>query len=113
MSEKHVTQPPDGAGSVPTGWTVLAKQESIVEMIDTLLDLPAKREFNKTELSNLAGVSRKSVHTHIDVLLHVDLIEEVPGTAPQRYRFNPESDVAQCLMKLDSAVNYAGPNASE
>lgn len=113
MSENQTTQPPNGSGAVPTGWTILAKQDSMVDMIDTLIDLPAKREFNKTELSKLAGVSRKSVHTHIDVLLQADLIEEVPDTVPQRYRFNPGSDVSQYLMKLDSAVNHAGPYASE
>lgn len=97
--------------NVPTGWKVIAKNDSVVEIIDTLLDMPPHREFNKSELADHAGVSRKSVHNHIDLLLQLDVVTEVPGTSPQRYRFNTESAVAETLIKLDGAVNNAGPHA--
>lgn len=99
----------DETGDDLTGWAILARNDSVVEIIDTLLDMPARREFNKSELAELAGVSRKSVHTHIDLLVRVGIVTEVPDTTPTRYRFDPESDVAQHLMRLDGAVNAAGP----
>jgi hypothetical protein len=45
--------------------------------------------------------------------LRVGLISEVEGTTPTRYRFNTESEVAEQLIKLDAAVNNAGPHAGE
>lgn len=104
---------PAESGDAPTGWSVLAKNDSVVDLIDTLLDMPPHREFNKSELAEHADVSRKSVHNHIDLLTHLDVVTEVEATVPTRYRFVPDSDVSQALMKLDSAVNAAGPNATE
>ena len=113
MPASHSIEPPAEAGSVPTGWGIIAKNDSVVEIVDTLLDIPARREFNKSELAELSDVSRKSVHNHVDLLLHLEIIEEVPETIPTRYRFNPESPVAEAIMKLDSAVNATGPYAEE
>lgn len=106
-----------GSGGAPegrlpkTGWEVIAKRDSVVDIIDALLDMPAQREFNKSELAEFSDVSRKSVHTHIHLLLDLGIITEVPDTVPTRYRFDPENDVAQALMRLDSAINAAGPHA--
>jgi hypothetical protein len=105
--------PPNEAGDNPTGWEVIASSDAVVSLVDALLDLPEHREFNKTELAEFAGVSRKSVHTHIGLLKQIELIREVPGTTPARYRFNTDSEVAEQLIKLDAAVNNAGPHASE
>ncbi len=113
MSNPESESPDKTAKRIPTGWTVIAKNDSVVAMVDTLLDMPAKREFHKSELAELADVSRKSVHTHIDLLLQLDLVTEVPDTTPQRYRFNPASEVARALMQLDGAVNSMGPHAAE
>lgn len=104
---------PDEAGNVPTGWSVIAKNGSVVDIVDTLLGMPPHREFNKSELADFADVSRKSVHNHIDLLLHLEIVTEVPETAPSRYRFNPDSDVAEALIRLDGAVNTAGPFSDE
>lgn len=111
MTESRPPDAPGVADTAATGWTVLAKNDSVVDIIDTLLDLPPRREFNKTELANLAGVSRKSVYTHIGLLLTLGILTEVPDTSPQRYRFDPENEVATALITLDGAVNNAGPYA--
>lgn len=111
MPESKPTAAPEEAGDVPTGWTVIAKNDSVADIVDTLLSMPARREFNKSELADLADVSRKSVHTHINLLVSLNLVHEVPETSPQRYRFHPESDVSEALMRLDAAVNGAGPHA--
>lgn len=113
MSEAQKSLAPPEAGEAPTGWAVIAKNDSVVDTIDALLDVPARREFNKSELADFADVSRKSVHTHIGLLLQLGVVTEVPDTTPSRYRFDPENDVSRQLMRLDSAVNAAGPYADE
>ncbi len=95
--------------SYPTGWLVLTKNESAAKIIDALLDLPPTREFNQTELAEQADVSRQSVKNHLDLLLGLDVLEPVDGTRPQRYRFNAESEVSEAIIRLDGAVNSAGP----
>lgn len=111
MSDSRPARPEDVADA-PSGWQVVATSKSVVQIIDALLDLPAHREFNKSELADFAGVSRKSIHNHIDLLLEIDLIQKVPNTTPQRYRFNTESEVAELLIRLDAAVNQAGPHSA-
>jgi DNA-binding XRE family transcriptional regulator len=69
------------------------------------LDAPAHREYTQSELAEKAGVSRKPVHRHLDLLL------EVGNRGHPRYQFNPESEVAEQLIKLDGALNRAGPHA--
>ncbi|NHX36781.1 MULTISPECIES: hypothetical protein [Halolamina] len=94
--------------SYPTGWLVLTKHESAAKIVDALLDLPPTREFNQTELAEQADVSRQSVKNHLDLLLRLNVLEEVEGTRPQRYRFNAESDVSEAIIQLDGAVNAVG-----
>lgn len=116
MSNSETEPPPESGGfrdEYPSGWLVLTKREAASKIIDALLDLPPHREFNQTELADLAGVSRQSVGRHRDLLVGIDVIEPVPGTSPQRYRFNPESDVSEAIIRLDGAMNAAGPYAEE
>jgi len=89
----------------PSGWLALTRNESVSLIVDALLDLPPYREFNQTELAEMAGVSRQSVHRHLDLLVTLEIIRPVSGTSPQRYRFTPESDVSEAIVRLDGAVN--------
>ncbi len=109
MSSK--TENSDVVTESNTGWGILAGRETLIKMVDTLLNMPPHREFNKSELAELAGVSRKSVHEHFDVLEQLDLITPVDGTTPQRYTFAADSEVAEALIQLDAAVNNSGPHA--
>lgn len=95
----------------PSGFLYLTRHESVPILVDALLDLPPGREFNKTELADHAGVARQTVGTHVDLLLELDVLEEVPRTSPQRYRL-AESDVVQRLFELNSALNAAGPDST-
>lgn len=108
-------QQPNNSGALreeyPTGWLVLTKHQSAAKIIDALLDLPPHREFTQTELAEQAEVSRQSVSTHLDLLLGINVIEPIDGTRPQRYSFNPESDVSKAIIRLDGAMNAAGPHA--
>ena len=92
----------------PSGWIALTKNESVPYIVDALLDLPPRREFNQSELAELAGVSRQSVSRHLDLLLEAEIVEPVEGTSPQRYRFNEASAVSGALIQLDGAMNAAG-----
>lgn len=92
----------------PSGWLVLTKHASVAYIVDALLDAQPHREFNQTELAERAGVSRQSVRRHLDLLLDADILEPVEGTSPQRYRFNPESDVSEAIIQLDGAMNAVG-----
>lgn len=94
-----------------SGWLVLTRNRSVAEIVDALLDLPPHREFNQSELAEQAGVSRQSVSRHLGLLLDVGVVERVENTGPQRYRFDPESDVSRAIIRLDAAMNAAGPRA--
>jgi DNA-binding transcriptional ArsR family regulator len=114
MSETHSADDRDTdpiRETHPSGWLVLTKNASAAKIIDALLDLPPHREFNQSELADQAGVSRQSVSRHLDLLLGIEVIEEVADTRPQRYRFDPTSDVSQAIIQLDGAMNAAGPEA--
>ena len=95
-------------GENPSGWLVLTKNESVPYIVDALLDAPPHREFNQTELAEHAGVSRQSVSRYLGLLIDVGIVEPVGGTSRQRYRFNPESNVSEALIRLDGAMNAAG-----
>lgn len=105
MSEKQLRK------EYPSGWIALSKNESVVYLVDALLDLPPHREFNKSELAEKAEVSRQSVHRHLDLLAHAGIVEGVDGTSPQRYRFNADSPVSEALIQLDGALNEVGPES--
>lgn len=82
-------------------------------MIDALFDLQPHREFNQTELAELAGVSRQSVGQHLELLLEIGVIEPVANTSPQRYRFEEKSSVSEAIIRLDGAMNAAGIAGSD
>lgn len=93
----------------PSGWLALTRNDSVPYVVDALLDLPAGREFNQTELAEFAGVSRQSVSRHLELLLAAGIIEPVEDTSPQRYRFDEESEVSRAIVRLDGAMNATGP----
>ena len=72
-------------------------------MIDTSLDLPGGREFNKSDLAELADVSRNTVGRHMDLLVDIGVVEEV-SYAP-RYRVDADSEVFRLLTELDAAAS--------
>lgn len=97
----------------PSGWLALTRNESVAYIIDALLDAPAYREYTQSELAAKAGVSRKSVQRHLDLLLEAGILTNVGNTGHTRYRFNPESEVSEHLIQLDGALARAGPNAPD
>lgn len=88
-----------------TGWETITGKPAVSAIVDTLLNLPDDREFTKSELAEMAGVSRNSVGNHAEMLEAAGLITEVPH-AP-RYRVDADSDVFRLVTKLDIAVRDA------
>lgn len=97
----------------PSGLMALMKNESIAYILDALLDAQPHREFNQSELAREAGVSRQTVNRHLDLLVGLGVMEAVANTSPTRFRFDPESDVSTALIKLERAINTAGPLTGE
>lgn len=97
----------------PSSWMALTQNDSVGFIIDTLLDLPPHREFNKSELAEMAGVSRNSVGSHMELLLTLKIVEQVEGTSPPRYRFNPDSGVSRAIVELEGEVNKAVETARQ
>jgi len=95
--------------SYPSGFMAVMKNESIAYILDALLDAPPHREFNQSELAREAGVSRQTVNRHLDLLVGLGVLESVSETSPTRYRFDPKSDVSSALIRLEGAINAAGP----
>lgn len=91
----------------PSGWLYLTMNDSVPIIVDSLLGLPPREQFNKTELAEHSGVSRQSVTEHIDRLVALEILEAVPDTSPTRYRVT-QSAVVQELYELNSALNAAG-----
>ncbi len=112
MSESTRTHPAEDRDTKearlqhPSGFLALTRHESVPIIVDALLDLPPGREFNKTELADHAGVTRQTVGNHVDLLLDLELIEEVPDTSPRRYQV-AESEVIRELLEFNSALNVA------
>lgn len=92
----------------PSAWLELTDNQTLPLVIDALLDSPPGREFNKKELGDHAGVSRESVRKYVDTLLKFNIVTEVPGTNPRRYRLNDEGKATRALFELQSALNAEG-----
>lgn len=88
----------------PSGWLYLTQHESVPLLVDAVLDWPTNREFTTQEFADHSGLVRQTVSKHLDVLVEVGILEEIPETYPQRYRIT-DSEVTRELFELNSALN--------
>lgn len=89
----------------PSGWLYLTRYPSVVFIVDTLLQLPSGFSFDKNELSDYTGLTRRSIEEHIDLLVELGLIEETETTHPQIYRVVGESPMRQAIANLDALIS--------
>lgn len=89
--------------SQPSGWLRLTEDQGPQLLIEAFID-GAGREFNKSEIAEFSGVTRPTVDSHLDLLLSLNIVEEVQNTSPQRYQFDPESEVSQAILEVNGAV---------
>jgi hypothetical protein len=90
-------------GEYPSGWRILTQHESVGYMIDALMDAPDD-QFSKSKLAEKAGVSRQSVHTHLDLLQTLDIVT-VTGESPEKYTLNADDEMVRQLHRLNGLVN--------
>lgn len=88
----------------PSGWRVLSRHDSVSYMIDALMDAP-DHHFSKSKLAENAGVSRQSVHTHLPLLLHLDVVEVVEDSSPEKYTLDSGQDLVRNLHRLNGLIN--------
>ena len=88
----------------PSGWRVLTQHDSVSYMVDALMDAP-DYHFSKSKLAENAGVSRQSVHTHLPLLVRLDIVDVVEGTSPEKYTLNSDDELVRELHQLNGLVN--------
>lgn len=88
----------------PSGWMKLTRYETNVILIDTLLQEPANREFNSSELADLSGASKRSVDNRIGDLVELGVVTELPNRDQTRYRLNNQSPIVRKLNELNTTV---------
>lgn len=86
----------------PSGWLELTKDESPQLVIDALLSIDPAREFTKTELARISGVSTQSIRRHVDHLVDLGILTETAGG--KRYRFDLESETGRLVTELNGAL---------
>jgi biotin operon repressor len=88
----------------PSGIRVLMQNESVGYMIDALMDMPGTH-FSKSLLADKAGVSRQSVHTHIDLLKNLGIVCEIEGDNHTEYTLNDDDELVRQLHILEGLVH--------
>lgn len=95
----------------PSGWLYLCQHESVHFIIDALLQVDPRKEFNKTELAEFAGISTQSVRRHIDKLVELGIVAETAGG--KRYHYNMDSEVGQLVAELNGEINAIGAGRAD
>lgn len=101
------TREPDTAilrDEYPSGLRVLTQNESVGYMIDALMDMPGT-QFSKSMLADKAGVSRQSVHTHIDLLKNLGVVRAIEGENHTEYTLNDNDEIVKQLHLLEGLVH--------
>jgi len=88
----------------PSGWMEVSRYETLVLVIDALLESSPAREFTPDELGDEAGSTGKSVEKHLDKLVELGVIDELEDRDPIRYSLNERSPITQKLYELNTTV---------
>jgi len=90
----------------PSGWMEVSRYETLVLIIDALLESPASREFTVQELADKAGSTKKSVEKRIESLVELGIVERLEkGREESRYSLNNQSPITRKLYELNETVN--------
>ena len=90
----------------PSGWMEVSRYETLVLIIDALLETPASREFTIQELADKAGSTKKSVNKRISSLEELGIVEKLEKSREDaRYTLNNQSPITQKLYELNDTVN--------
>lgn len=98
--------------SEPSGWLYLTEYDHAQLLVDALID-GHPDSFNKSELADFAGVSRDTVHDHLERLEELNIAKDTGHGRQSRYQFNPDSDVGDAIISVDAAVQGARETESD
>jgi len=90
--------------SFPSGWMELTRYETLVLVVDALLESNPAREFTTEEVASVAGTSTRSVEEHIGSLIRLGMVEELEDRDPERYTLNEKSPITQQIYELNKTV---------
>jgi DNA-binding transcriptional ArsR family regulator len=88
----------------PSGWMEVSRYETLVLVIDALLESSPSREFTPEELGKESGSTAKSVENHLDKLVELGVVHELEDREPVRYSLNERSPITQKLYELNTTV---------
>jgi DNA-binding transcriptional ArsR family regulator len=89
----------------PSGWMELTRYDTLVLVIDAMLEAPESREFTTGEISTKSGASERSIKDHIDVLVELGILDELrEGRDEPRYTINNDSLITKKLYDLNITV---------
>ena len=89
----------------PSGWMELTRFETLVLVLDALLESPSSREFTTRELANKAGPSKRSVESRISALVELGVVtRHIEGREKPRYSINEGNPIVQRLYDLNTTV---------
>jgi DNA-binding transcriptional ArsR family regulator len=98
------TSDDDGADEVYAEGTALTEMLGggpKVKMLSAFLAEP-EYDLNKTEIADMAGVSRNTVYRHLDDLTEMGVVIETRETGGnQRYKINKDNPAAKKLAELE------------
>lgn len=88
----------------PSGWMKLARYETNILVIDTLLQELPNREFTVSELADHSGASSRSIGDHIEDLVELGIVQQLPGRKNVRYQLNQQNPIVKDLYNLNNTV---------
>lgn len=112
LTEKEIRDmgPKEFRKTFPSGWMEVSRCETLVLLIDALLESNPTREFTAGELADKAGTTRKSVNNHIDSLVRLGVVKRLSDRSTDRYTLNEKSPITQKLFELNLTVEQVKNN---
>lgn len=90
----------------PSGWMEITRYETLVLVVDALLEAPGAREYTQKELASKAGTAEKSVDNHISTLVDIGVLQKLEKDREEaRYTLNNQSPITHKLYELNDTVN--------
>lgn len=88
----------------PSGWMTLARYETNVVIIDTLIQELPNQRFTVSELSDHSGASERSIHKHIDDLDELGIVDKIPDDDNPQYQLNQQNPIVKDVYNLNNTV---------
>ncbi len=90
-----------------SGWELVAAEDEAAAVIAGLLDIPADREYTRSELAEATGLPLKTLYLidTFDELATVGMLERIEGGDESEvcFRIDDDSEVYQAAEQFDEA----------